>query len=142
MPGSYAYINARRAILNILISYLTDESRVFPRHIATWYQKYVEPVESMERIKPPLAFSFEGNTDQAWKAWIKHFNFYLYATESNQKSDKVKTCMLLSCIGEKGREIYDTFEFDPATEEQDPSMTLDVVVTKFQEYCSPRKNKT
>ena len=40
----------------------------------------------------------------------KHFNnFFLTATESYFKSDKVKTSILLTCIGSKGREIYETF---------------------------------
>ena len=83
-------------------------------------------------------FIFEGNLDHAWKAWKKHFDFYLTATEYEAKSDKVKTCMLLSCIGQKGREIYETFEFDAADPEN--PMKLDVVTKKFELYCTPRKN--
>ena len=68
----------------------------------------------MEQIKPPQALSFDGNLDREWKIWKRHFNFYLTATESDGKSDKIKTCIFLSCIGSKGREIYETFEFKKA----------------------------
>ena len=43
---------------------------------------------------------------------------------------------LLTTIGEKARDVYDTFTF--ATEGDD--MKLDLVVAKFDEYFSPRKN--
>ena len=33
------------------------------------------------------------------------------ATESDQKSDKIKTSILLTSTGEQGRGIYQTFEF-------------------------------
>ncbi len=36
------------------------------------------------------------------------------ATESDQKSDNVKSSILSTCIGERGREIYETFDFENA----------------------------
>ena len=44
--------------------------------------------------------------------------------------------MLLTWIGQKGREIYDTFTFNSA----DDQMTLEHVLNKFSEFCNPRKN--
>ena len=59
----------------------------------------------MGRIEPPKALCFDSNNLSAdWKRWRKHFDFYLTATEKNDKSDTVKTSILMSCIGEKGRE--------------------------------------
>ena len=75
--------------------------------------------------------------DQAWKGWKKHFDFYLTATEYEEKSNKVKTCLLLSCIGQKGREIYETFEFDTADPEN--PMKFDLVTKKFELYCTPER---
>ena len=65
----------------------------------------------------------------------KHFEFSLTATEKDGKNDKVKTSVLLTCIGQKGREIYETFNFDNPGNE----MRLASVLQKFSEYCSPRK---
>ena len=92
----------------------------------------------MERLKPPGPLSFEGNVAQTWKTWSKAFDFYLVATESDTKSDKIKTSILLTCIGERGREIYETFEF---TNDGD-SLKLKPVLDQFEAYCNPRSNTT
>ena len=92
----------------------------------------------MEKLEPPQAFSFDGNVSHNWKLWLKHFNFYLTATEKDAKNDKIKTSILLTCIGHKGREIYETFSFDVPGDE----MKLAPVLEKFNEYCNPRKNTT
>ena len=68
----------------------------------------------MDRLKPPSSFSFDGNVAQAWKSWKKTFQFFITATETDEKSEKVKTSTLLICIGQRGREIYDTFTFTGA----------------------------
>ena len=89
-------------------------------------------------LSPPSPFTFEGNLAESWKQWQKALDFYLTATESDSKSDKVKTSILLTCIGEKGREIYDTFEFENAGDK----LKLKPVLKKFEEYCNPRSNTT
>ena len=91
----------------------------------------------MDRFSPPDPFLFEGNLAQGWKLWSKHFEFFLTATESSEKSDLIKTSILLTTIGSKGRDIYETFTFN-----EDESMKLDIVLRKFADYCKPRKNLT
>jgi hypothetical protein len=92
----------------------------------------------MDKLQPPTPFSIEGNVSHGWKIWEKHFNFYLTATDSDSKSDKVKTSILLTCIGPKGREINETFTFSQETDK----LKLKVVFEKFSAYCNPRKNIT
>ena len=92
----------------------------------------------MERLKPPGPLSFEGNVGQTWKTWRKAFDFYLVATESDTKSYKIKTSILLTCIGERGREIYEIFEFTTAGD----SLKLTPVLDQFEAYCNPRSNTT
>ena len=92
----------------------------------------------MDQLKPPSAFSFDGNVSKEWKQWKRSFKFFLAATESDGKSDKIKTSILLTCIGSKGREIYDSFTFEAVGDE----MKLDAVVKCFDDYCEPRKNIT
>ena len=75
---------------------------------------------------------------QTWKTWREAFDFYLVATESDAKSDKIKTSILLTCIGERGREIYETFEFTTAGD----SLKLNPVLDQFEAYCNPRSNTT
>ena len=89
----------------------------------------------MDKLEPPQAFSFDGNVSHSWKLWLKHFDFYLAATEKDTKGDKIKTSIFLTCIGQKGREIYETFTFEPGDE-----MKLAPVLHRFSENCNPRKN--
>ena len=86
----------------------------------------------MDKLEPLQSFSFEGNVSQGWKLWLKHFEFYLTATEKDRKNDRVKTSVLLTCIGQKGREIYETLNFDNPGDE----MRLVSVLGKFSDYCN------
>ena len=92
----------------------------------------------MDKLRPPPPFSFEGNVSHGWKIRQKHFQFFLTATESDTKSDKIKTSILLPCIGQKGRDIYETFTFEQDTDK----LKLKPVLEKFTSYCNPRKNIT
>ena len=87
-------------------------------------------------FNPPKELSFEGNLSENWGRWKKEFKFYLIASESDEKGDDVKTSRLLTTIGEKPREVYYTFTF--TTEGDD--VKLDLVIAKFDECFSPRKN--
>ena len=59
----------------------------------------------MDKLEPPQAFSFDSNVSHSWKLWLKHFDFYLAATEKDTKGDKIKTSIFLTCIVQKGREM-------------------------------------
>ncbi len=87
----------------------------------------------MDKFEPPSCLRFEGNLSENWQ----EFKLYLTATEKDGKSDKIKTSILLTCIGKQGWEIYNTFQF-----EEGDDMKFNIVLQKFQEYCSPRKNIT
>ena len=63
---------------------------------------------------------------------------YITATESDEKSDNIKTSIFLTCIGKQGLEIYNTFT--RASDEE--KMKLKPVMEKFEAYCKPRKNIT
>ena len=60
------------------------------------------------------------------------------ATEYNGKSDEVKISLLLHCIGEKVREVYNTFVFS-STED---SMKYNRVLEHFEAYFGLRKDIT
>ena len=91
----------------------------------------------MEGFNPPDAILFESeNLSTNWKRWKQDLNFYLAATEKDSKGDKVKSSILLHCIGHKGRESYNTFIFEP----KENSVIFTKIIEKFDEYCIPRKN--
>ena len=91
----------------------------------------------MDKFEPPSCLRFEGNLSENWQKWCQELKLYLTATEKDGKSDKIKTSVLLTCIGKQGREIYNTFQF-----EEGDDMKFNIVLQKFQEYCSSRKNIT
>ena len=65
----------------------------------------------MDGLKPPKALDFEGNLSEKWKLWKEGLEWYMVATKSDAKADKIKAGILLYCIGNRGKEIYNTFEF-------------------------------
>ena len=92
----------------------------------------------MDRFTPPDPLPFEGNIAEQWRKWKQELTLYITAAEKDKKSDMVKSSILLTCIGKKGREIYNTFTFDNV----DDNMKFNIIIEKFDEYCSPRKNIT
>ena len=60
------------------------------------------------------------------------------ATESDAKSDKTQSSILLTCIGQRECEIFNTFQFDSIEDR----MKVDLIMEKFDHFCRPRKNIT
>ena len=65
----------------------------------------------MDKFNPPDPLTFDGNIREHWKRWKQELELCLVATEKDKKENKIKTSILLSCIGPQGREIYNTFTF-------------------------------
>ena len=82
-----------------------------------------------------LNFQTSENLAQTWMKWQEHFTLYLIATRAAEKTGKGKTSILLTCIGEKSREIYSTFEFKNGHYKYN----LETVIEKFINYSEPRK---
>ena len=55
----------------------------------------------MSKLSPQKELRFDGNLSQNWERWKKEFNFYMTATESNEKPEGVKTSRLLTAIGDR-----------------------------------------
>lgn len=92
----------------------------------------------LNSFTPPGHMQFDGNLREHWKKWKQELDFYLAATEKDKKNNKVKSSILLTCIGAQGREIYNTFTF----EDDEEKMNFDVLIKKFDEHCLPKKNIT
>ena len=93
-------------------------------------------------LSQPPSMEFSGAVAANWKKFRQRFELYLDASGKAGENDKVKTSLLLHIIGEEGLDIYNTFSFPAANEDNDPSMTLKIVLDKFEEYCNPKKNVT
>ena len=92
----------------------------------------------MDQLNPSSELCFDGDIACVWKKWKQPFEFFMTATQSDEEDDKIKTCILLSCIGSKGRKVYGTFDFA----ESDNAKMLNVVLEMFDTYCQPKKNIT
>ena len=90
----------------------------------------------MEHLKPPIGLNVDGDLDAHWRAFKQQFVLYLTATDGDEKSDEKKVAMLLTIAGESAIDIFNTFSLT-AAEKKD----LKVVLEKFDNYCSPRKNE-
>lgn len=104
----------------------------------TWCQKSrkLTPFKAeMEHFKPPGTFSFDGNLSENWRRWVQRYELYLTASGANEKEEKTQVAILLHTIGEEGLEIFNTFVFTEGEEHK-----LLPVLTKFCQYCNPRKN--
>lgn len=92
----------------------------------------------MSKFRPPEPLIFEGNLADQWDRWKQQFEIHLIATELTEKAEKIKTSILLTCIGKQGLDISNTFTFS----EDDNKMKLKPVMDQFEAYCKPRKNIT
>lgn len=84
-------------------------------------------------FKPPKGLIINENASSNWSLFKQRFDNYLIASGNEEKKDKVKIAMLLSCIGDDGLEIYNNF----VNHEKE---TIESVVEQFDAYFSPRKN--
>ena len=92
----------------------------------------------MDKFNPPKELNFSGNISEQWKLWKKELMLYKTATEKTKKSGEVKSSILLTCIGPRGREVYNTFVFD----DDSMKMNFNCILQQFDDYCSPQKNVT
>ena len=92
----------------------------------------------MDKFEPPSSVYFDGNVAENWDVWKQELELYLVATEKDGKLDKIKTSILLQCIGKQGREIYNTFTWTT----DDDRLRFEAVLEKFDNYCQPRRNLT
>ena len=94
----------------------------------------------------PKELSFDGNVRENFRKFEEHWNLF-EKTELKSKSVEEKCSYFLLVIGERGREIYKTFDLPPeTTTNQDGSnvwaRTINQLKKTFRDYCNPRKNIT
>ncbi|RZB38714.1 hypothetical protein BDFB_011442 [Asbolus verrucosus] len=100
----------------------------------------------MESIfKSPESLVLNGNVATKWKRFRQKFEFFADSilptsgeNESVEKNnpEKKKVDVLLSCIGDDGLDLYNTFAFVQEGHKQQ-SLT---VTEKFEAHCSPKVN--
>ncbi|CAG9831128.1 unnamed protein product [Diabrotica balteata] len=82
-------------------------------------------------------FSFQGNNiSHEWKFWKQKFQLFLTAFGKSEKPDHIKIGILVNQLGDEGLKIFNTFEYENVGDDQ----KYNVVLCKFDTYCSPLKN--
>ena len=87
-------------------------------------------------FQAPKQLSLTGNVAENWRRWIQKFKLFLKATGGENKDSSVDVSKLLCLIGDEALEVYNTFSYEAAGDNE----KLVTVLAKFEEYCSPRKN--
>ena len=76
-----------------------------------------------------------GNIEENWKKFLQHAKSMFSGTLVS-KSEEQHVSYFLIWIGEKGRDIYNTWELT-----NDQRKKLDILYAKFKEYITPRSKK-
>ncbi|CAL9686008.1 unnamed protein product [Knipowitschia caucasica] len=90
----------------------------------------------MNNIRPPEELKLSGNVNENWKSFRQSFELYLLAAGLDDADEKRKVALLLTVAGRGALDVFNTFQFD------DEDYGLNDVVTKFEDYCTPRRNET
>lgn len=134
----------------------------------SYESKIVNHVQIMSKLelKTPEPLNFD-DAGKEWPLWKQKFKIFLIASGKNKEDEKTKISFFLTYIGEKGIEIYNTLfdkPFDPDDDEDEfldasdadaadaanrtdngsnentETISLKLVLEKFEEYCLPKKN--
>ena len=100
----------------------------------------------MKHVLPkPTEIDFDaGNLADAWKKWEQTIQLYLNVV-MKQKTEEVKYSVFLFIIGEKGREILNTWSLEKKLGENnqltaEDDITIKLLMEEFEAYCFPKKN--
>ena len=86
----------------------------------------------------PVGKSMDGDVAGNWRKFRQRFNNYLVASGYSEKADKVKLSLFLHLVGDETVEVFNTFEFANAGDNE----KLDKIMDKFEAYCALKKNTT
>ena len=89
----------------------------------------------MGSLKQPESMCMEGSMERNWKQFKRNFDIYSAATELDILSENIQVNTFLHCIGQEGRELYDTFEFEAGKE-----IKLEEIKKKFGAHYLPKVN--
>jgi len=92
----------------------------------------------MDKLSPPEALNFDGNTADNWRRWKQRFEIFSLASGLSGKDAKIQAATFLHVAGTEALKIYNTFTWDSDKDKG----KVDKITKKFDEYCNPRKNVT
>jgi hypothetical protein len=87
----------------------------------------------MEFLSQPKPVEMKGDLSQNWTRFRKNFVTYLVATGCKEKSKQIQRAVLLHCMGDQAREIYETLDIIETDD-------IDQILQKMDEYFLPKIN--
>lgn len=91
----------------------------------------------MDQLPTPKLLTFEGNEAENWRRWIQKFPVFLNATDIDRKPQQQQCSTLLMVAGVEALKIFNMFGLS-----EEERVKIEVVISKFEEYCTPKKNVT
>jgi RNase H-like domain found in reverse transcriptase/Reverse transcriptase (RNA-dependent DNA polymerase)/Integrase zinc binding domain len=85
---------------------------------------------------PPPIDMASGNVAENFRKFKQRFEIFMIASGKDKQPEHVKTAILLNLVGDEAVEVFNTFTFD----KEESKSKLEHVLSKFEEYCNPRKN--
>jgi hypothetical protein len=73
------------------------------------------------------------DVSRSWSKWLQQFDFYMLASEKNEKAGEVQVAILLTILGPQGQEIFETFDIT-----EDEKKDIDAVKAKFTSHFKPQ----
>ena len=101
--------------------------------------------ENTLNFSKPNAMNFDAsNVSAEWRKWKQNMQLYLDAVMST-KTPKEKYSAFLYVIGQRGRDIFNSFTFTKIKDENgvdtdQDEITVGILFAKFEAYCNPRRN--
>ena len=89
----------------------------------------------MAKYKSPEMVWTSPDLNQEWRRFCRQAICILDGS-LHDKEDSVKVSYLKMWVGDKGRDVFEGFQFA----KPEDAGKLKIVVKKFEEYCAPRKN--
>lgn len=86
-------------------------------------------------INKPECLKLTGNLAENFKRFKDEITIFFDATKTTSEPMKVQVARLLNLAGSEGIKIYKTFNTDLDKE------TVQSVLAKFEEWCTPKKNE-
>ena len=89
----------------------------------------------MAKFKTPEMSWFVQDLNQEWRRFYGQA-MCIFEGPLHDKEDSVKVSYVKLWLGDKGLHVFEGFTFSQTAD----AKKLDIVLKKFEDYCTPRKN--
>jgi len=88
----------------------------------------------MDSFNKPGPLMLSGNINEHFRLFKQEINIYFKPTKTDKEDYDVQVARLLNLMGTEVLKIYNTLNISDTD-------TVETILKKFEEYCSPKKNE-